>query len=149
MTIGAYLGGSLAWIHIQFFIDRGWKLNNETSIIHYSSCFFRIIYYSFKILFGSHSSLFLERNQDFSLLDSISGLIHDYTFDYRYHTIAPYYTLLPHRATYGDLFVKLSWCCIFRCYGYYYHDVFFALTATSLFRRQLHRRTYLSCSSYW
>ena len=37
-----------------------------------------------------------------------------------------------------------------RCYGcYYYHNVFFALTATILFRKQLHLPTYLSCSSYW
>ena len=43
-----------------------------------------------------------------STLNSISGLIHDYTFDYRYHTVASYYTLLPHRSTHGDLFVKLS-----------------------------------------
>ena len=66
------------------------------------------------MLFGIHSSLFLERKQDFSLLDSILGLIHDYTFDYKYHTVALYYTLLPHRSTHGDLFVKLSWCCIFQ-----------------------------------
>ena len=99
-------------------------------------------------MFGIHSSLSLEREPDFSSLNSISGLIHDYTFDYRYRTVASYYTLLPHRATHGDLFVKLSWCCIFRCYGHYY-NVIFALTATSLFRKQLHRRTCLSCSSYW
>ena len=27
------------------------------------------------------------------------------------------------------LFVKLRWYCIFRCYGYYYHNVIFSLTA--------------------
>ena len=58
-------------------------------------------------------------------------------------------TILHATATPCDLFVKLSWYCILRCYGYYHHNVFFALTATSLFRRQLHRRAYLSCSSYW
>ena len=59
-------------------------------------------------MFGIHSSLPLEREPDFSSLNSISGLIHDYTFDDRYHTVASYYTLLPHRSTHGDLFVKMS-----------------------------------------
>ena len=60
----------------------------------------------FSILFGIHSSLFHERKPDFSLLDSMSGLIHDYTFDYKYHSVASYHTLLLHRATHGDLFFQ-------------------------------------------
>ena len=117
-------------------------------IIHSSSFFFRIIHYSF-LNFVCYSFFFTPWTPDFSSLNSISGLIHDYTFDHRYHTLASYCTLLPHRATHGDLFVKLSWCCIFRCYGHFYHNVIIALTATSLFRKQLHRRTCLSWSSYW
>ena len=95
--------------------------------------FFELFIILFSILFGIHSSLFHERKPDFSLLDSMSGLIHDYIFDYKYHSVASYHTLLPHRATHGDLFFKLSWCCIFRCYGHYYHyyhNVIFALTET-------------------
>ena len=53
--------------------------------------FFRIIHYSF--LFGIHSSLFHERKPDFSLLDSMSGLIHDYIFDYKYHSVASYHQM--------------------------------------------------------
>ena len=70
--------------------------------------FFELFIILFKILFGIHSSLFLERKQDFSLLDSISRLIHDYAFDFKYHTVASYFMQLPHRARYSDLFSKLS-----------------------------------------
>ena len=65
--------------------------------------FFELFIILFSILFGIHSSLFHERKPDFSLLDSMSGLIHDYMFDYKYHSVASYHTLLPHRATHGDL----------------------------------------------
>ena len=68
--------------------------------------FFELFIILFSILFGIHSSLFHERKPDFSLLDSMSGLIHDYIFDYKYHSVASYHTLLPHRATHGDLFFQ-------------------------------------------
>ena len=116
-------------------------------IIHSSSFFFRIIHYSF-LNFVWYSFFFTPWTWARFFLVKFDFRFNDYTFDYRYHTVASYYTLLPHRSTHGDLFVKMSWCCIFRCYGHYY-NVIFALTATSLFRKQLHRRTCLSCSSYW
>ena len=68
--------------------------------------FFELFIILFSILFGIHSSLFHELKPDFYLLDSMSGLIHDYTFDYKYHSVASYHTLLPHRATHCDLFFQ-------------------------------------------